>query len=180
MPFPSSVKLPEGSSTALLEMNWWMSMGGGAARSECNRAIRRSQRDSCFRSAAASNLRTNCGLCMQPTLPCSVCPGKYCERWQKYFTDQQMVVFVCFCPVYLTCSGATLVVRLRGVSVTNHLLLFGILRFSDCIKYSWQAGKKASSFNYAKQKGASKPKNEWMNGIQTKMNKNCYSADLSQ
>ena len=67
------------------QMNWWMSMGGGAARSEGNRTIRRSQRDSCFRSAAASNLRTNCGLCMQPTLPCSVCPGKYCEHWQKIF-----------------------------------------------------------------------------------------------
>ena len=67
------------------QINWWMSMGGGEARSECNRTIRRSQRDSCFRSAAASNLRTNRGLCMQPTLPCSVCPGKYCERWQKIF-----------------------------------------------------------------------------------------------
>ena len=104
-------------------------------------------------------------------------PENIANTDKKYFTDQQMVVFVCFCPVYLTCSGATLVVRLRGVSVANHILLFGIFRFSDCIKYSWQAGKKASSFNYAKQKGASKPKNEWINGIQTKMNKNCYSAD---
>ena len=47
-------------------------------------------------------------------------PENIANAGKKYFTDQQMVVFVCFCPVYLTCSGATLVVRLRGVSVVNH------------------------------------------------------------
>ena len=37
-------------------------------------------------------------------------PENIANAGKKYFTDQQMVVFVCFCPIYLTCSGATLVV----------------------------------------------------------------------
>ena len=58
-------------------------------------------------------------------------PENIANAGKKYFTDQQMVVFVCFCPAYLTCSGATLVVRLRGVSVVNHpsafIFIFKIL-----------------------------------------------------
>ena len=61
-------------------------------------------------------------------------PENIANAGKKYFTDQQMVVFVCFCPVYLTCSGATLVVRLRGVSAVNHpsaLLVFSIFSFQS-------------------------------------------------
>ena len=62
-------------------------------------------------------------------------PENIANAGKKYFTDQQMVVFClflsCILCVYLTCSGATLVVRLRGVSAVNHPSAFFVFsRFS--------------------------------------------------
>ena len=127
-----------------------MSMGGGEARSECNRTIRRSQRDSCFRSAAASNLRTNRGVCMQPTLPCSVCPGKYCERWQKIFhwpaDGGVLSVFVLYtwhaAVPRSWCDSEAFLLR------TILLLLFLFSRFSFQSIYGQLTGKEMACFTF--------------------------------
>ena len=121
--FPVTIKLCKGSLTALLERQ----STDLRSTDECQwEAERRGA--SVIGQSGDLNVTLVSDQLQPPTFARSagfVCnqrghvlsaPENIANAGKKYFTDQQMVVFVCFCPIYLTCSGATLVVWLRGVS----------------------------------------------------------------